>query len=154
MHLGPGLSDSFSWLSVLSHALGWQSKPTLWMTSQPRNPLELRRGKLDSGKTQATIRLMRVWASSHGHWGPGPGDGNSKHGNGDSKHALSTSWVPACNLVLLTATPWACLSSALFYSRENWGAWMQYQGSKSVRQRFAFVFKIQENDWNNFISLH
>ena len=31
---------------------------------------------------------------------------------------------------------------------------MQYQGSKSVRQRFAFVFKIQENDWNNFISLH
>ncbi|XP_025119496.1 uncharacterized protein C20orf96 homolog isoform X9 [Bubalus bubalis] len=39
---------------------GWQSKPTLWMTSQPRNPLELRRGKLDSGKTQATIRLMRT----------------------------------------------------------------------------------------------
>ncbi|XP_069402990.1 uncharacterized protein C20orf96 homolog isoform X4 [Ovis canadensis] len=39
---------------------GWQSKPTLWMTSQPRNPVELRRGKLDSGKTQATIRLMRT----------------------------------------------------------------------------------------------
>lgn len=85
-------------LSVLSHALGWQSKPTLWMTSQPRNPLELRRGKLDSGKTQATIRLMRVWASSHGHWGPGPGvgDGDSKHGDGDSKHALSTHFVGAC----------------------------------------------------------
>ncbi|XP_055281319.1 uncharacterized protein C20orf96 homolog [Moschus berezovskii] len=39
---------------------GWQSKTTLWMTNQPRNPLELRRGKLDSGKTQATIRLMRT----------------------------------------------------------------------------------------------
>lgn len=71
MQLGPGLSVSPDSLSVLSHALGWQSKPTLWMTSQPRNPLELRRGKLDSGKTQATIRLMRVWASSHraGGWG-------------------------------------------------------------------------------------
>ena len=77
-------------LSVLSHALGWQSKPTLWMTSQPRNPLELRRGKLDSGKTQATIRLMRVWASCHRHWGPGPGVGD-----GRSKHALSTS-LGAC----------------------------------------------------------
>ncbi|XP_068380800.1 uncharacterized protein C20orf96 homolog isoform X1 [Eschrichtius robustus] len=39
---------------------GLQSKPTLWMTSQPRNPLELRRGKLDSGKTQTKIRLMRT----------------------------------------------------------------------------------------------
>ncbi|XP_067563847.1 uncharacterized protein C20orf96 homolog isoform X3 [Pseudorca crassidens] len=39
---------------------GLQSKPTLWMTSQPRNPLELRRGKLDSGKTQTKIRLVRT----------------------------------------------------------------------------------------------
>ncbi|XP_057558773.1 uncharacterized protein C20orf96 homolog isoform X2 [Hippopotamus amphibius kiboko] len=39
---------------------GLQSKPTLWMTSQPRNPLELRRGKLDSGQTQTKIRLMRT----------------------------------------------------------------------------------------------
>lgn len=40
-------------------------------------------------------------------------------GDGHSKHALSTSWVPACSLVLLTASPWACLSSALFYRREK-----------------------------------
>ncbi|XP_022448474.1 uncharacterized protein C20orf96 homolog isoform X2 [Delphinapterus leucas] len=39
---------------------GLQSKPTLWMTSQPRNPLELRGGKLDSGKTQTKIRLVRT----------------------------------------------------------------------------------------------
>ncbi|XP_024598940.1 uncharacterized protein C20orf96 homolog isoform X2 [Neophocaena asiaeorientalis asiaeorientalis] len=39
---------------------GLQSKPTLWMTSQPRNPLELRRGKLDSGKTQTKTRLGRT----------------------------------------------------------------------------------------------
>ena len=47
-------------LSALSHALGVQARPTLWMTSQPRNPLELRRGKLDSGKTHNKIRLLRV----------------------------------------------------------------------------------------------
>ncbi|XP_059934934.1 uncharacterized protein C20orf96 homolog isoform X2 [Mesoplodon densirostris] len=39
---------------------GLQSKPTLWMTSQPRDPLELRRGKLDPGKTQSKIQLMRT----------------------------------------------------------------------------------------------
>ncbi|XP_032463052.1 uncharacterized protein C20orf96 homolog isoform X2 [Phocoena sinus] len=39
---------------------GLQSKPTLWMTSQPRNPLELRREKLDSGKTQTKTRLGRT----------------------------------------------------------------------------------------------
>lgn len=77
-------------LSVLSYTLGLQSKPTLWMTSQPRNPLELRRGKLDSGKTQTKIRLVRVWRASFcRHQGPGQGAGD-----GDSKHALSTSWVP------------------------------------------------------------
>ncbi|XP_047627354.1 uncharacterized protein C20orf96 homolog isoform X1 [Phacochoerus africanus] len=39
---------------------GVQARPTLWMTSQPRNPLELRRGKLDSGKTHNKIRLLRT----------------------------------------------------------------------------------------------
>ncbi|XP_019501186.1 PREDICTED: uncharacterized protein C20orf96 homolog isoform X3 [Hipposideros armiger] len=36
------------------------SKPTMLMTSQPRSPRELRRRNLDSGKTQARIRLMRT----------------------------------------------------------------------------------------------
>uniref|UniRef100_A0A8C3WGY6 Chromosome 20 open reading frame 96 n=1 Tax=Catagonus wagneri TaxID=51154 RepID=A0A8C3WGY6_9CETA len=39
---------------------GVQATPTLWMTSQPRNPPELRRGKLDSGKTHTKIRLLRT----------------------------------------------------------------------------------------------
>ncbi|XP_046533924.1 uncharacterized protein C20orf96 homolog isoform X2 [Equus quagga] len=39
---------------------GLYSKPTMLMTSQPRNPQDLRRGKLDSGKTQASIRLMKM----------------------------------------------------------------------------------------------
>nr|XP_020756515.1 uncharacterized protein C20orf96 homolog isoform X3 [Odocoileus virginianus texanus] len=55
--VGTKKSERKTWSTVQP---GWQSKPTLWMTSQPRNPLELRRGKLDSGKTQATIRLMRT----------------------------------------------------------------------------------------------
>ncbi|XP_074174348.1 uncharacterized protein C20orf96 homolog isoform X3 [Rhinolophus sinicus] len=36
------------------------SKPTMLMTSQLRNPRELRRRNLDSGKTQARVRLMRT----------------------------------------------------------------------------------------------
>nr|XP_019574248.1 PREDICTED: uncharacterized protein C20orf96 homolog [Rhinolophus sinicus] len=36
------------------------SKPTMLMTSQLRNPRELRRRNLDSGKTQARVRLMRM----------------------------------------------------------------------------------------------
>ncbi|XP_070238211.1 uncharacterized protein C20orf96 homolog isoform X3 [Bos mutus] len=55
--VGTKKSERKTWSTIQP---GWQSKPTLWMTSQPRNPLELRRGKLDSGKTQATIRLMRT----------------------------------------------------------------------------------------------
>ncbi|XP_058418986.1 uncharacterized protein C20orf96 homolog isoform X2 [Diceros bicornis minor] len=38
---------------------GLHSKPTMAMTSQLRNPPELRGGNLDSGKLQANIRLMR-----------------------------------------------------------------------------------------------
>ena len=47
-------------LSALSHALGLHSKPTTLMTSQLRNPQEKHRGRLDSGKTQAKIRLLKV----------------------------------------------------------------------------------------------
>uniref|UniRef100_A0A3Q2HRI9 Chromosome 22 C20orf96 homolog n=1 Tax=Equus caballus TaxID=9796 RepID=A0A3Q2HRI9_HORSE len=39
---------------------GLYSKPTMLMTSQPRNPQDLRGGKVDSGKTQASIRLMKM----------------------------------------------------------------------------------------------
>ncbi|XP_034497087.1 uncharacterized protein C20orf96 homolog isoform X3 [Ailuropoda melanoleuca] len=39
---------------------GLHSKPTMLMTSQPRNRQEKHRGRLDSGKTQATIRLLKT----------------------------------------------------------------------------------------------
>nr|XP_031289887.1 uncharacterized protein C20orf96 homolog isoform X2 [Camelus dromedarius]XP_045377029.1 uncharacterized protein C20orf96 homolog isoform X2 [Camelus bactrianus] len=39
---------------------GLQSKPTLWMTSQLRTPLGPCRGKLDPGKTQTKIQLIRT----------------------------------------------------------------------------------------------
>ncbi|XP_045836254.1 uncharacterized protein C20orf96 homolog isoform X3 [Meles meles] len=39
---------------------GLHSKPTMSMTSQLRNPQEKHRGRLDSGKTQKKIRLLRA----------------------------------------------------------------------------------------------
>nr|XP_025732006.1 uncharacterized protein C20orf96-like isoform X1 [Callorhinus ursinus]XP_025732542.1 uncharacterized protein C20orf96-like isoform X1 [Callorhinus ursinus] len=39
---------------------GLHSKPTMLMTSQLRNPQEKHRGRLDSGKIQAKIRLLRT----------------------------------------------------------------------------------------------
>ncbi|XP_008701474.1 uncharacterized protein C20orf96 homolog isoform X2 [Ursus americanus] len=39
---------------------GLHSKPTTLMTSQLRNPQEKHRGRLDSGKTQAKIRLLKT----------------------------------------------------------------------------------------------
>lgn len=54
--------------STLSHALGLHSKPTMLMTSQPRNPREPHRRKLDPGNTQAQICLLKVrGAFSHRH---------------------------------------------------------------------------------------
>lgn len=60
-------------LSALYHALGY-SKVTTLMTCQPKNPQDLCRGRLDSGKTK--LRLMRVFgASSLGAGAQGRGKG-------------------------------------------------------------------------------
>lgn len=47
-------------LSALSCALGLHSKPTTSMTSKLRKPQEMHRGRSNSGKPQAKIRLMGV----------------------------------------------------------------------------------------------
>ncbi|KAF6284148.1 hypothetical protein mRhiFer1_001832 [Rhinolophus ferrumequinum] len=47
-------------MKTLISVLPGYSKPTMLMTSQLRNPRELRRRNLDSGKTQARVRLMRT----------------------------------------------------------------------------------------------